>query len=37
MTRWDFLAGLKSSPDMSVQILRTLARRLRQTDARLSE
>lgn len=37
MTRWDFLAGLKNSPDMAVQILRTLARRLRQTDARLTE
>ena len=37
MTRWDFLAELKSNPDMSVQILRTLARRLRQTDARLTE
>jgi CRP-like cAMP-binding protein len=37
MTRWDFLAGLKSSPDMAVQILRTLARRLRQTDASLTE
>jgi len=37
MTRWDFLAGLKNSPDMAVQILRTLARRLRQTNARLTE
>ncbi len=37
MSRWDFLAELKSSPDMAVQILRTLARRLRQTDARLTE
>jgi CRP-like cAMP-binding protein len=37
MTRWDFIAGLKSSPDMAVQILRTLARRLRQTNARLTE
>ena len=37
MTRWDFLAELKSSPDMAVQLMRTLARRLRQTDARLTE
>jgi CRP-like cAMP-binding protein len=37
MSRWDFLAELKSSPDMAVQILRTLARRLRQTDVRLTE
>ena len=37
MTRWDFLAELKSSGDMAVQVLRTLARRLRETDARLTE
>ena len=37
MSRWDFLAELKSSPDMAAQLLRTLARRLRQTDARLTE
>jgi CRP-like cAMP-binding protein len=37
MTRWDFTAELKSNPEMAVQILRTLARRLRQTDARLTE
>ena len=37
MSRWDFLAQLKSSPEMAVQILRTLARRLRQTDVRLTE
>jgi CRP-like cAMP-binding protein len=37
MTRWDFIAGLKSSPDMAVQVLRTLARRLRHTDACLTE
>ena len=37
MTRWDFTAELKSNPEMAVKILRTLARRLRQTDARLTE
>jgi CRP-like cAMP-binding protein len=37
MSRWDFLAELKGSPDMATQLLRTLARRLRQTDARLTE
>ncbi len=37
MTRWDFLAELKSRPEMAAQLLRTLARRLRQTDARLTE
>jgi CRP-like cAMP-binding protein len=37
MTRWDFTSELKGNPEMAVQILRTLARRLRETDARLSE
>jgi CRP-like cAMP-binding protein len=37
MSRWDFLAELKSRPEMAAQILRTLARRLRQTDVRLTE
>jgi len=37
MSRWDFLAELKSRPDMAAQILRTLARRLRQTDVALTE
>jgi CRP-like cAMP-binding protein len=37
MTRSDFLAELRRSPDMTVEILRTLVRRLRQTDARLTE
>ncbi len=37
MTRWDFTAELKSNPEMAVMILRTLARRLRETDARLTE
>jgi CRP-like cAMP-binding protein len=37
MSRWDFLAELKSSPDLAVQVLRTLASRLRQTNVALSE
>lgn len=37
MTRWDFTAELKSNPEMAIQILRTVVRRLRQTDARLTE
>ncbi len=37
MSRWDFLAQLKSNPDLAVQILRTLASRLRQTDVALTE
>jgi len=37
MSRWDFLAQLKSSPDLAAQVLRTLASRLRQTDVALTE
>jgi CRP/FNR family cyclic AMP-dependent transcriptional regulator len=37
MTRWDFMSELKGSPTMAVEIVRVLARRLRQTDAGLSE
>jgi CRP-like cAMP-binding protein len=37
LTRWDFMSELKSSPTMAVEIVRVLGRRLRQTDANLSE
>jgi CRP-like cAMP-binding protein len=37
LTRWDFMSELKGSPTMAVEIVRVLARRLRQTDANLSE
>jgi CRP/FNR family cyclic AMP-dependent transcriptional regulator len=37
LTRWDFMSELKGSPTMAVEIVRALARRLRQTDASLSE
>ena len=37
LTRWDFMSELKGSPTMAVEIVRVLARRLRQTDASLSE
>jgi CRP-like cAMP-binding protein len=37
LTRWDFMSELKGSPTMAVEIVRALARRLRQTDANLSE
>jgi CRP/FNR family cyclic AMP-dependent transcriptional regulator len=37
LTRWDFMSELKGSPTMTAEIMRALARRLRQTDARLSE
>jgi CRP-like cAMP-binding protein len=37
LTRWDFMSELKSSPTMAVEIVRVLARRLRETDANLSE
>jgi hypothetical protein len=33
LTRWDFMSELKGSPTMAVEILRGLARRLRQCDA----
>jgi CRP-like cAMP-binding protein len=37
LTRWDFMSELKGSPTMAVEIVRVLARRLRKTDASLSE
>ena len=37
LARWDFMSELKGSSTMAVEIVRVLARRLRQTDANLSE
>ena len=37
LTRWDFMSELKGSPTIAVEIVRVLVRRLRQTDASLSE
>jgi len=37
LTRWDFMSELKGSPTMAVEILRGLARRLRQIDVSLTE
>jgi CRP-like cAMP-binding protein len=37
LTRWDFMSELKGSPTMALEILRGLARRLRQCDASLME
>jgi len=37
MTRWDFTAELRTHPEIAVGMLPTLVRRLRETDARLSE
>ena len=37
LARWDFMSELKGSPTIAVEIVRVLARRLRQTDANLSE
>ena len=37
LTRWDFMSELKGSPTIAVEIVRVLARRLRQTDASLTE
>jgi CRP-like cAMP-binding protein len=37
MTRWDFRAELSSQADIAVAVLETVVRRLRETDARLTE
>ena len=37
LARWDFMSELKGSPTIAVEIVGVLARRLRQTDANLSE
>ena len=37
LTRWDFMSELKGSPTRAVEILRVLARRLRQIDVSLTE
>ncbi|MFQ5879238.1 MAG: cyclic nucleotide-binding domain-containing protein [Dehalococcoidia bacterium] len=36
-TRWDFLAELRTQPSVALQMLGVMARRLRETDARLVE
>lgn len=37
MTRWDFTAEMKNHPEIAVAMLPVLVRRLRATEARLSE
>jgi CRP/FNR family cyclic AMP-dependent transcriptional regulator len=37
MTRWDFRAELTSRAEIAVAVLETVVRRLRETDARLTE
>lgn len=37
MTRWDFRAELNSQAEIAVAVLETVVRRLRETDARLTE
>lgn len=37
MTRWDFTAEMHTHPEIAVGMLPALVRRLRETDARLSE
>ncbi|MBI2912408.1 MAG: cyclic nucleotide-binding domain-containing protein, partial [Chloroflexi bacterium] len=37
MTRWDFTAELRTHPEISVGMIPVLVRRLRDTEARLSE
>ena len=37
MTRWDFTAEMKNHPEIAVAMLPVLVRRLRDTEAKLSE
>ncbi len=37
MTRWDFTAELRTHPEIAVGMLPVLVRRLRETEARLTE
>ena len=37
MPRWEFLSQLQQQPAMAMQLLRVMARRLRETDERLLE
>ncbi len=37
MTRWDFRAELNSHSEIAIAVIEAMARRLRQTDARLTE
>lgn len=37
MTRWDFTAEMKNHPEIAVAMLPVLVRRLRNTEAKLSE
>ena len=37
MTRWDFRAELNSHSEIAIAVIEAMARRLRETDARLSE
>ncbi len=37
MTRWDFRAELNSHSEIAIAVIEAMARRLRETDARLTE
>jgi CRP-like cAMP-binding protein len=37
LSRWDFVAELRSNPDLAVEMLQVMSRRLRELDARVSE
>jgi CRP-like cAMP-binding protein len=37
MSRWDFVAELRSNPDLAVEMLQVMSRRLREVDERVSE
>jgi CRP/FNR family cyclic AMP-dependent transcriptional regulator len=37
MTRWDFTSEVETSPEMALEIIQVLTRRLRELDKRVSE
>ncbi len=37
MSRWDFVSELKANPDLAVEMLEVLSRRLRQLEERIAE
>ncbi len=37
MSRWDFVAELRANPDITMEMLTLMSRRLRQVEAKLTE
>ena len=37
MSRWDFIAELRANPDITMEMLTLMSRRLRQVEAKLTE